>query len=79
MTVDRNTAVEPLLLSAVEAASLCGVSRSHWLALHSSGRTPLPLKLGNRTLWSREELREWTKAGCPSREKWLSIKGTQNA
>jgi predicted DNA-binding transcriptional regulator AlpA len=76
-SVNQQTLVEPLLCRASEAARLCGVSRSHWLLLHSSGRVPLPLKLGNRTLWSREELAAWIRCGAPSRERWEAIKGQQ--
>ena len=76
--VSETQTIEPLLLSAVEAASVLGISRSGLYALHSSGRLPLPVKLGRRTLWRFAELQDWTIAGCPSREKWLSIKGTQN-
>lgn len=71
-------ACDKLLLSANEAAQLLGISRSALYALHSSGRVPLPLKLGRRSLWSFEELRAWVSAGCPSREKWVQVKGTQN-
>jgi len=69
---------DKLLLSATEAAAVLGISRSALYALHSSGRLPLPVKLGRRTLWRFEELRTWVLADCPSREKWVQIKGTQN-
>lgn len=59
---------DKLLLSAGEAASVLGISRSALYALHSSGRLPLPVKLGRRTLWRAEELRNWTRAGCPTRK-----------
>jgi excisionase family DNA binding protein len=71
--------INPLLLSAGEAAKLIGICRSHFYALHSSGRLgPLPVRLGRRILWNRKELETWVEAGCPSRESWLSkcsIKG----
>ena len=69
---------EKILLSAVETAALLNISRTSLYALHSSGRLPLPVHLGRRTLWNFEELRAWTQAGCPAREKWVQIKGTQN-
>lgn len=64
-----------LLVRAAEAARLCGVSLRGWWGLHSSGRTPLPTRLGGRTLWRRAELEAWTAAGCPSRERWQAMKG----
>jgi predicted DNA-binding transcriptional regulator AlpA len=63
------------LLSAVETAALLNISRTSLYALHSSGRLPLPVKLGRRTLWNLEEMKNWTAAGCPARQKWESIKG----
>jgi len=68
------TQTEKLLLDAKEAARLCGVSRSLWFRLHSSGRCPLPVRLGRRTLWRRAELVRWVESGCPERLKWENLK-----
>ena len=62
--------IEAALLDAREAAAMCGISRSLWLALHNSGGIPLPVRLGRRVLWRKEELSAWIKAGCPSRQVW---------
>ena len=64
----------PLLLDAREAARLCGVSMRTWWALHSAGKTPLPVRLGRRTLWRFDELAAWIVAGCPARDRWEQIK-----
>ena len=66
--------VEPILLSAVQAAQLCGVSRSHFLGLHVAGKVPLPVRLGRRTLWKTDELKSWVEAGCPPREVWQNTR-----
>ena len=67
-----------LLLSAEEAAELIGVGRTHFYALHSSGRLgPMPVQLGRRTLWNRKELESWVAAGCPAREQWLRMNATK--
>jgi predicted DNA-binding transcriptional regulator AlpA len=66
---------EKLLLSAVETAALLNISRTSLYALHSSGRLPLPVHLLRRTLWNFEELKAWTAAGCPARQKWEALKG----
>ncbi len=58
--------------SASEAAVLCGIARSTWWKLHASGRCPLPVRLGRRTLWLREELDRWLAAGCPDRRTWIA-------
>ncbi|MHC4621268.1 MAG: helix-turn-helix transcriptional regulator [Planctomycetota bacterium] len=78
MTSDHNIA-EPLkdalLVSAADAAALIGVGRSHFYAMHSSGRLgPLPVKLGNRSLWIRQELTDWTAQRCPSRGQWQTMR-----
>jgi predicted DNA-binding transcriptional regulator AlpA len=67
----------PLLVDAREAARLCGVSRATWWALHSSGRVPLPVRLGRRTLWAAMELTAWTESGCPPRDRWQAMKGAR--
>jgi len=61
---------DKLLLSASEAAALCGVSRSLWWSMSSAGKIPLPVRLSGRTLWRRAELERWTEAGCPARCRW---------
>ena len=69
-----------LLLSAVDAAQLISVGRSHFYALHSSGRLgPMPIQLGRRTLWNRKELESWVAAGCPARGQWLQMIETTKA
>ncbi len=70
--------IPPLLVSASEAARLCGVSRTSWWALHSAGRVPLPVRLGRRTLWRVAELAEWVEAGCPPRRMWEARKGLKS-
>ncbi len=67
-------AVAPLLLDAKAAAALCGISERSWWSLNSAGKTPLPVRLGRRTLWRRDEIAAWTEAGCPARSRWESIK-----
>ena len=73
---------EKLLLSADEAAALLGIGRTHFWGLHSSGRLPMPVRLGRRTLWVAEELRAWTENRLPNgelmnREQWILFKEKQ--
>jgi len=76
MTADRQ-AIEPLLCPAAEVAQLLGISRSAFYSLLSSGRIgPLPVRLGRSVRWRAEELAEWVRAGCLSRDRWLSYQGT---
>lgn len=72
-TVDtrlRNEKQEVLLLSASQAASLCGVSVRQWWRLDSMGKVPTHIRIGNTKRWRRIELQKWINAGCPSREEW---------
>jgi predicted DNA-binding transcriptional regulator AlpA len=53
----------------------CGISRAQWFKLASSGRTPLPVRLGTRRpVYLIEELEAWLKAGAPPRDQWERIK-----
>lgn len=65
--------VTPVLLDYKQSAQLCGIKKSLWYTLNSSGKIPSPVRLGKRTLWVRSELLEWIAIGCPSREKWEKI------
>lgn len=62
----------PVVLTATEAARLFSLSRAGWWKLHNSGRVPIPIRLGRRTLWRRKELLAWVDAGCPNREAWMT-------
>ena len=61
---------EPLLVTAKQAAAMCGRSIRCWWTWNSAGLIPGPVKIGRATLWRVDELRQWTEAGCPRREEW---------
>ena len=63
-------ATSPLLLSARDAASLCGKSLRTWRSWDSAGRIPRPVRINRSTLWRFDELQKWVEAGCPRREEW---------
>ena len=60
----------PLLLSADEAARLCGVSTRTWRRHDAAGKIPKAVRLGGRTLWRRRELEDFVAASCPGRSDW---------
>ena len=66
--------VEPLALAARDAAKLLGIGRTTFYRLHSSGRVPLPVRLGGSVRWYKPELQEWLAEGAPSRAKWEELK-----
>lgn len=65
-----------LLLTAVEAAAMCGFSVRTWWRLESSGKIPAAVRLGRSKRWPAEELRAWVEAGCPDRKRWEANKLT---
>jgi predicted DNA-binding transcriptional regulator AlpA len=62
--------VEVALLRARGAATLCGVGLATWWRWDAAGRVPHGVKIGGARLWSREELLDWIRAGCPERVEW---------
>jgi predicted DNA-binding transcriptional regulator AlpA len=65
----------PILLDGRSAAAALGIGRTLFYKLHATGRLgPLPVKLGERSLWVRAELERWALAGCPARDDWLRQK-----
>jgi predicted DNA-binding transcriptional regulator AlpA len=62
--------LDPLLLSAKQAAFLSGKSLRTWRAWDSAGWIPRPVRIGRSTLWRSDELRRWVEAGCPRRAEW---------
>ncbi len=69
---------EPLLISDVQAAALCGCSRSHWHALAAAGKIPPSVKLGRKRLWRREEILRWVQSGCPNSATWAAMQASAN-
>lgn len=41
--------------------------------LNSSGKLPMPSKLGRTLRWNSHELTRWMDYGCPPRVKWQHI------
>jgi predicted DNA-binding transcriptional regulator AlpA len=64
---------QPMLLSAGQAAELCGVSEPTWWRRNSAKEVPAPAKFGGRTCWHRLELERWLAAGLPARETWEAM------
>lgn len=67
---DADLEPSPLLLSARQAASMCGKSLRTWRTWDAAGWIPRPVRIGRSTLWRADELREWVAAGCPRRAEW---------
>jgi len=61
---------DTLLVSAKQAAAMCGKSLRTWRTWDAAGWIPRPVRIGRSTLWRANELREWVAAGCPRRAEW---------
>jgi len=68
---DRGTLRSPrLMVTARQAAEMCGKSLRTWRAWDSAGWIPRPVRIGRSTLWRMDELQAWVAAGCPRRTEW---------
>ena len=62
----------PLLLKAKDAGKLCGCSERRWREWHTMGMIPAAVHIGRTIFWRVDEHRDWIKAGCPNRKKWIA-------
>ena len=66
---------EQLLVGAEQAAAMLSIGRTHFYSMLNSGTIgPMAHKLGRRSLFSVQELREWVNAGMPPRQRWIEQK-----
>jgi predicted DNA-binding transcriptional regulator AlpA len=70
--------IGPIMLRADQAAAVCGISRSKWYQLQSSGRIPRRIQLGKVSLWKVEDLRLWAREGCPTVDRFEHIMKDNN-
>lgn len=54
------------LLSASDAARMSGVGKRSWWRYVTTGKAPLPVRIGGAVRWRRAELVAWIAAGCPA-------------
>jgi predicted DNA-binding transcriptional regulator AlpA len=61
---------QPLLITAETLATfLAREIRDVWRD-NQAGRIPRPVTLGDATYWRLKEIRQWVRAGCPTRLEW---------
>lgn len=56
-----------LLMGRAELARELSISTRSLDRLASSGRLPMPVRLGGAVRWRRADIAEWIEAGCPAR------------
>jgi len=68
----------PLLLDVHATARALGVPKKTVGNWNRSGRLPMPIRMGSRSLlWRADELAAWVRNGCPSRLRWETMKGAR--
>ena len=60
----------PLLLSAAMLAKRLGISMRTLWRLRSSGKLPVPVRLGGTVRWRAVEVAAWIEADCPNSREW---------
>ena len=65
---------DTLLVTAKQAAAMCGKSLRTWRTWDAAGWIPRPVRIGHSTLWRVDEMRAWIAAGCPRRAEWEARK-----
>lgn len=75
-TTPNSSAPDCLAVPAAGLAKLLNISERHVWGLHSSGRLPLPVRIGGSRAvrWRVAEIREWLEAGTPDRATWESMR-----
>jgi len=68
------TSTGTILLSAMECAKMCGISRRTWFRLAASLRTPACVRVGASPRWPRQSLELWIALGCPDRKTFEARK-----
>ncbi len=66
--------LQQLLVTAKQAARMCGKSLRTWWTWDSAGSIPRAVRIRHSTLWRADELRAWAEAGCPRRDEWEARK-----
>jgi predicted DNA-binding transcriptional regulator AlpA len=68
----RRLLIPPALLRRKDAAAFLGIGGSTLDRLTAAGLVPAPIKLAGSVCWSRGELAEFCRHGCPPRTEWAA-------
>jgi hypothetical protein len=79
MKDSKNERVDALLLTAKQAAAVCGMSLRTWRRKDAAGQVPAAVLVGGGPTkrLRAEELRRWSEAGCPPRSQWEEIRQSE--
>lgn len=62
------------LLNAEVVGKMLSLSRRQIFRLNSSGKIPMPIRIGGAVRWSAQEISAWLAAGAPDRRTWEDMK-----
>jgi excisionase family DNA binding protein len=65
----RSSNVAPHLLTALQVATMLGVSKRQVWRLASAGILPGRIKIGKLVRWRRDEIERWIVKGCPKGQR----------
>ncbi|MHC5135117.1 MAG: helix-turn-helix transcriptional regulator [Planctomycetota bacterium] len=63
----------PLLLSARDAAKLCGIGLRTWHSYRASGKLPPSFKIGGRRVWKRKDIYRWVDWDFPNLDRFIDL------
>ncbi len=58
------------LLTVKDVAARLRISQRQVWKLLASGRIPAPVRLSRSVRWRAEDIDDWVRMGCPSRERF---------
>ena len=68
-----NDATAPLLLSAKQAATLCGFGLRTWHTYRASGKLPPSFKIAGRRIWKRQDIERWINWDFPCLDRFIEL------
>jgi predicted DNA-binding transcriptional regulator AlpA len=73
LRISHHRLIPPGLLRRTAAARFLDIGVSTLDRLNAAGLVPKPIRLAGSLAWSRAELAEWCRHGCPGREEWSAL------
>lgn len=67
---NKPISTDPLLVTAKQAAAMCGKSLRTWRTWDAAGLIPRPRRIGRSVCWDFAELKDWIANGCQRRSEW---------
>jgi predicted DNA-binding transcriptional regulator AlpA len=64
----------PQLVTLADIGAMIRISRSKIYDLKSSGQLPRCIKIGRSVRWRLRDIEAWINAGCPSQERFESLR-----